>query len=180
MATEIKRQPSEDFDHKTNVKASDGVFKFQEVDTETILRIVRSLKNQNSSGSNNISNTLLKEIAPYIIKPMYKLFNRSIRSGTVPKSFKQAKVIPVYKGKESGSPFEYGNYRPISLLQSMSKVLEKIVDSQVRNYLNYRDILYSKFGFRGLRCCDQALLLFTDFAKSKISQNIKVLTALLD
>ena len=50
----------------------------------------------------------------------------------------------------------------------MSKVLEKIVDSQVRNYLNYRDILYSKqFGFRGLRGCDQALLLFTDFAKSK-------------
>ena len=61
-------------------------------------------------------------------------------------------MIPAYKGKESGSPFEYGNYRPISLLQSMSKVLEKIVDSQVRNYLNYRDILYSKqFGFRGLR-----------------------------
>ncbi len=66
-----------------------------------------------------------------------------------------------------------------TLHQSMSKVLEKIVDSQVRNYLNYRDILYSKFGFRGLRC-DQALLLFTDFAKSKISQNIKVLTAFLD
>ena len=62
----------------------------------------------------------------------------------------------------------------------MSKVLEKIVDSQVRNYLNYRDILYSKFGFRGLRCCDQALLLFTDFAKSKIFQNMKVLTAFLD
>ena len=79
------------------------------------------------------------------------------------------------------TPFEYGNYRPISLLKSMSKVLEKIVDSQVRNYLNYRDILYSKqFGFRGLRGCDQALLLFTDFAKSKFFQNMKVLTAFLD
>ena len=68
-----------------------------------------------------------------------------------------------------------------TLHQSMSKVLEKIVDSQVRNYLNYRDILYSKqFGFRGLRGCDQALLLFTDFAKSKIFQNVNVLTAFLD
>ena len=123
----------------------------------------------------------MKEIAPYIIKPIYKLLNRSIRSGTVPKSFKKAKVIPLYKGKESGSQFEYGNYRPISLLQSLSKVLEKLVDSQVRNYLKYRDILYSKqFGFRGLRGCDQALLLFTDFAKSNVFQNRKVLTAFLD
>ena len=55
------------------------------------------------------------------------------------------------------------------------------MDSQVRNFLNYRDILYSKqFGFRGLRGCDQALLLFTDFAKSNIFQNRKVLTAFLD
>ena len=138
-------------------------------------------KNQNSSGSNNISNILLKAIAPYTIKPIYKLLNRSLRSGTVPKAFKIAKVIPIYKGKDSGSQYEYGNYRPISLLQSLSKVLEKVVDSQVRNFLNYSDILYSKqFGFRGLRGCDQALLLFTDFAKSNIFQNRKVLTAFLD
>ena len=181
LAAKIKQQSQADFDHKSNVKSSDGVFKFQEVDTETIFRTIRSLKNQNSSGSNNISNILLKEIASYIIKPIYKLLNRSIRSGTVPKSFKKAKVIPLYKGKESGSQFEFGNYRPISLLQSLSKVLEKLVDSQVRNYLKYRDILYSKqFGFRGLRGCDQALLLFTDFAKSNVFQNRKVLTAFLD
>merc|ERR1711947_63140 len=82
---------------KVHQALSDGVFKFQEVDTETILSIIRSLKNQNSSGVNNISNILLKEIAPYIIKPLYKLLNRSIKTGTVPKSFKKAKVIPVYK-----------------------------------------------------------------------------------
>ena len=181
LATKIESSAESDFDHKTNVKLSDGVFKFQEVDTETILSKIRSLKNQNSSGANNISNILLKEIAPYIIKPIYKLLNRSIRAGTVPKAFKKAKVIPIYKGKESGSQFEYGNYRPISLLQSISKVLEKLVDGQLRNYLKYRDILYSKqFGFRGLRGCDQALLLFTDFAKSNVFQNKKVLTAFLD
>ena len=134
---------------------------FQEVDTETILLKIRLFKNQNSSGSNN--NLILKTIVPYTIKPIYKLLNRSLRSGTVPKSFKIAKVIPIYKGKDSGSQYENGNYRPISLLQSLLKELEKVVDSQVRNFLNYRDILYSEqIGFRGLRGCDQALLLFTD------------------
>ena len=181
LASKIEQKDGVEFDHKSNVKSSDGIFKFQQVDTETILQKIRLLKNQNSSGSNNISNILLKTIAPYTIKPIYKLLNRSLRSGTVPKAFKIAKVIPIYKGKDSGSQHEYGNYRPISLLQSLSKVLEKVVDSQVRNFLNYRDILYSKqFGFRGLRGCDQALLLFTDFAKSNIFQNRKVLTAFLD
>ena len=63
----------------------------------------------------------------------------------------------------------------------MSKVLEKLVDSQLRKYLKYQDVLYSKqFGFRGLRGCDQALLLFTDFTKKHIFGGNKVLTAFLD
>ena len=63
----------------------------------------------------------------------------------------------------------------------MSKVLEKLVDSQLRKFLKHQDVLYSKqFGFRGKRGCDQALLLFTDFAKSHISMGSKVLTAFLD
>jgi hypothetical protein len=68
------------------------------------------------------------------------------------------------------------------LLSSISKVFEKVVDCQLRNYLNFEDILYSKqFGFRGLRGCDQALLLFTDFAtKKNLFINKKVLTVFLD
>ena len=93
LAAKIKQQSGVNFDfyHKTNVKLSDGVFKFQAVDTETIFSIIQSLKNQTSSGVNNISNILLKEIAPFIIKPLYKLLNRSIRAGTVQKSLKKAK-----------------------------------------------------------------------------------------
>jgi len=124
---------------------------------------------------------LLKVIAPYIIKPLYKLVNRSLRNGTVPDSFKIAQIIPIYKGRDAGSQYEYTNYRPISLLQSLSKVLEKLVDSQLRRYLKYQDVLFNKqFGFRGRRGCDQALLLFTDFAKKHISRGNKVLTAFLD
>ena len=65
----------------------------------------------------------------------------------------------------------------------MSKVLEKIVDSQVRNYLNYRDILYSKqFGFRGLRGTVVTKLCFCSptLQNLKKFQNMKVLTAFLD
>ena len=169
------------FEHTTFVKKSSGVFSFQWVDTNTILKTIQHLKNKGSSGVDGISNVLLKVIAPYIIKPLYKVFNRSLRNGTVPDSFKIAKIIPIYKGRDAGSQHEYTNYRPISLLQSLSKVLEKLVDSQLRRYLKYQNILYSKqFGFRGRRGCDQALLLFTDFAQKHISVGNKVLTAFLD
>lgn len=169
------------FEHTTFVKKSSGVFSFQWIDTNTILKTIQHLKNKGSAGVDGISNVLLKVIAPYIIKPLYKLINRSLRNGTVPDSFKIAQIIPIYKGRDAGSQHEYTNYRPISLLQSLSKVLEKLVDSQLRRYLKYQDVLYSKqFGFRGRRGCDQALLLFTDFAKKHISRGDKVLTAFLD
>ena len=169
------------FDYTTHVKKAAGNFRFQKVDTDTILEIVQNLKNKSSTGTDGISNVLLKVIAPYIIKPLYKMFNRSLREGSVPNAFKTAKIIPLYKGRESGTQHEYTNYRPISLLQAMSKVLEKLVDLQLRNYLKYQEVLYSKqFGFRGFRGCDQALLLFTDFAKKNISVGSKVLTAFLD
>ena len=157
------------FDFKTHVKLSTGKFSFQEVDTDLIWKIVQSLKNRTSSGIDGISNVMLKTIAPYIIKPMFTIFDRSLKNVTVPDGLKLAKVIPLYKGKDSGSQFEYTNYRPISLLQSMSKVIEKLGDKQIRNYLKYEDVFYSKqFGFRGRRGCDRALLLFTDFTKNNI------------
>ena len=127
-----------DFEFQTHVKQSKNSFSFQEVGTELILSIVQLLQNKTSSGTDGMSNVMLKTIAPYIIKPMHNIFNRSLKNGTVPEDFKCARVIPIYKGKESGSPFEYTNYRPISLLQSMSRVLEKLVDRQLRNYLTMK------------------------------------------
>ena len=71
LADKIKNQNStnrEDFNHKTFVKKSTNTFHFQEVSSEKILKIVNSLKNKSSSGSDNISNVLLKVISPYLIK----------------------------------------------------------------------------------------------------------------
>ena len=156
------------FDFRTHVEFAEGEFSFQEVNTDIILKIVQSLHNKTSLGTDGISNVMLKTIPLFTTKSMHTIFNRSLKNGIVPDGLKLAKVIPLFKGKDSGSQFEYTNYRPISLLQSMSKVLEKLVDKQVRNYLTYEDVLYSKqIGFTGKRGCNQALLLFADFTKAK-------------
>ena len=88
-----------------------------------ILNIVCSLKNSRSSGHDEISSTLLKQIIGSILTPLVHICNLSLSTGVFPSSFKLAKVVPVHK-KDSTSTI--ANYRPISILPSFSKVLERI------------------------------------------------------
>ena len=121
-------------------------FEFHRISEVDILKIVRQLKPKVSSGADFISNKLLKEIAPIIITPLHYLINLSLETGFVPSELKLAKVIPVFK---DGDKHEFTNYRPISLLSSFAKLLEKIVSRQLLGFLNAHDILYQhQYGFR--------------------------------
>ena len=89
---------------------------------------------------------MLKEILPIIVDPLCHIFNLSLQTGYIPDRFKVAKVIPVFK---SGDKQIFSNYRPISLLSSLSKLLEKVVARQVEGFLRVNNILYShQYGFR--------------------------------
>ena len=72
---------------------------------------------------------------------------------------KYAEVIPLYKGKEFDKVV---NYRPVSLLITISKVLEKAIYLQVYQFLEQHKFLYnSQYGFRSKRSCEQAILELT-------------------
>ena len=90
-----------------------------------VSKVIKSLQSKNSSGGNDIlTNKLLKLISPNIITPLTNIFNKSMEDGVFPDSMKLAKVVPIYKDKDAT---EFTNYRPISLLPVISKVLEKLV-----------------------------------------------------
>ena len=78
---------------------------------------------------------LLKECADPLLPYITHIINASLRSGSVPASFKEAKVTPLLK-KPSLDPSEYNNYRPVSNLPFISKTLEKAVLCQFTTYLN--------------------------------------------
>ena len=67
---------------------------------------------------------LLKKLTEQIIQPMTIIINKSIIEGTFPDKMKLADVIPLHKSKDSDNT---GKYRPISLLMTLSKILEKVI-----------------------------------------------------
>ena len=86
---------------------------------------------KNSQGFDNISTKLLKSTIDEILIPLTHIINLSMESGTVPEKMKIAKIIPIYK---SGEKDLFNNYRPISLLPALSKIMEKIVANRLVNW----------------------------------------------
>ena len=99
-------------------------------------------------------------------------------SETVPSSFKEAKVIPLFK---KGSTLDPGNYRPVSILNVMSKLLERAVHTQLTEYLNKRGLLFdNQSGFRGGYSTDTNLIFLTDYIKQESSKGNFTGMVLLD
>jgi hypothetical protein len=80
-----------------------------------------------------ISNNLLKLIVSTIISPLVHLINLSLKTGYIPVQVKTAVIIPLYKSE--GSINEFTNYRPISLINSIGKLIGKLVNKQLMNFL---------------------------------------------
>uniref|UniRef100_A0A8C5WE85 ribonuclease H n=1 Tax=Leptobrachium leishanense TaxID=445787 RepID=A0A8C5WE85_9ANUR len=99
---------------------------------------------------------LLKISAPAIANPVATLIKESLATGYIPKLWKTARVVPIHK---SGDSTLVSNYRPISLLPVMSKVLEKCVYTQLRDYYQYWNYLTpDQSGFRPNHSTTTALL----------------------
>ncbi|KAI5728558.1 hypothetical protein M8J77_017913 [Diaphorina citri] len=82
------------------------------------------LENKPSSGEDSIPMTIIKKSIPFLAEPLSYIFNTSFATSTFPKLFKTSIIIPIHK---KGAKTDVNNFRPISLLNNFSKVLEKIV-----------------------------------------------------
>ena len=119
---------------------------FQPTDENEIEKCIKSLPNKKSSGYDGISNIIIKGLSGVLKEPLCKVFNNSMTDGIFPDSMKIAEINPVYKSKEKNIQ---SNYRPISLLPVISKILEKIIYKRVYSFLMKHNVLYtSQYGFR--------------------------------
>ena len=118
-------------------------------------KLIMKLKNKPSSGHDQISNIMLKWLCPSVEYPLSLIFNKSLSGGVFPDQMKLSDVIPLFKGKE---PYLCNNYRPISLLLTTSKILEKIIYSRVYEFMQTTSqITEDQFGFRMNHSCVDAI-----------------------
>ena len=137
-------------------KKCDKTFHFSPINQYDIEKLLSRLPNKKSCGWDGISNTFIKEIGYEISAPLGILINESLMQGIVPINYKQAIVKPLYKGK---SKTDIINYRPISLLPVLSKILEKIVHKQLTKFLSENNLLFEgQYGLRENRSTCDALL----------------------
>ena len=121
-------------------------FLFQPVTEDEVGNILSGMNNKKSVGVDGISMHMLKISAPIIVPCLTYIFNKSLSEGEYPLRWKQAKIIPLHKSGDKSSPC---NYRPIAILPSVSKLLEKIACKQFSNYLKSKNILSKRqSGFR--------------------------------
>ena len=102
------------------------------------------------NGPDKVPSRVLKECAEVLAPPFSKLFSLCFRCGIQPSGWKIANVVPVHKKK---ARCETKNYRLVSLLSIASKVMEKIINTSIMNFLERENLLSAyQFGFRsGLR-----------------------------
>ena len=111
-----------------NSKVPDGVqFNIPEVTRDKVLKFLSN--NDISKLSDQIGPRLLKIAAPFIVDSITYICNLSIKNSFFPDKWKVGKVTPLRVHK-SGSKDDVNNFRPISVLPILSKVLEKHVTSQ--------------------------------------------------
>ncbi len=116
------------------------------INSNDILNIVNKLKPKTSCGHDEIPTKVMNESIHNILDPITHLVNLSFTAGIVPSQLKVAKMIPIYK---ASSPNFLKNYRPISLLPSFSKILEKVMFNKLMSFLCSKNILYThQYGFR--------------------------------
>ena len=129
---------------------------FFDCDEIEIQSIIKTFDVKKATGPNSIDNFILSMLREDISFPLSKIFNLSLSTGVHPDMFKISKTIPIFK---KGSRLQVCNYRPISLLSNLNKILEKLVFSRMYKFLEEYNCIYSlQFGFRAKHSTNHALI----------------------
>ena len=123
---------------------------------DDVLGLLQSIDVSKASGQDRISGRMLKATAASIAAPITKLFNMSILAGCFPTTWKRSNIVPIPKSGDKGNP---ANYRPISLLPVLSKLLEKhIANLLLQQLTEARSIFATQWGFQCGKSTVTALL----------------------
>ena len=160
--------------HAVNdVDMDNSMISFEE---EDVFQYLSRLDPAKAMGIDNIPNLVLKYCSQSLCSPIHHLFQQCVKQGYLPNEWRIHKIIPIYK---SGDKSSVKNYRPISLLCCISKVLESIIYDQIYDTISSH-ISTNQFGFLRQRSTVQQLLKFTSTIHEAFNRKSQVDTIYFD
>ena len=126
----------------------------------------------------SIPNKLFKQFKNPLGEPLTLLLNLTFSEGKFPSILKVGKIFPVHK---KGCKTEVTNYRPISLLSNISKIIEKMVHGRLYMFLEQNNAFYDyQFGFRNNHSTNHALIEITEQIRNACDKNLFTCGVYLD
>ena len=161
-----------------NLNLEEKSFAFEPTTHAVVLKLLEDLNPSKSAGLDNIAGKFLKEGASILASPLTDLCNLSISLSSFPDEYKVAKLKPLYKKETKTKP---KNYRLISLLPLISKIIEKIIHNQTQSFLDENKILYTcQSGFRKHYSTDTCLSYLTDRLRNGFEKGLLTGMILID
>lgn len=153
-------------------------FALLDTDNDEVESAIKSIRHNAATGWDCISATILKRYSKTLTPILCHIFNLCFHTGVFPNSFKKAIIHPIFKG---GDPKAVTNYRPIAVLTAMSKILERILNNRLVNYLESNNLLSKQqYGFRKHRSTTDATLALINELVHHLNNRKKTLTIFLD
>ena len=156
------------------------IFNLERVSEEQVENIIESFKPKESKDIFEMDSAMVKDICLLLKKPTTHIANLSFSQehGCFPDHWKPTVVVPIFK---TGDPHSAANYRPISILPIMSKVLEKLAVEQLIYHLNSNQLLHPmQHGFRSNHSTETATVYFIERVKSLMDRGGVVGAVFLD
>ena len=151
---------------------------FQKITRKDLLETIESLVPKASCGYDLLSNRMIKKEKNRFCNLTLDLINETITNGVFPEVLKIAKVLPIFK---KGDKTNMTNYRPISLLPVLSKIVEKVLNKQITNKLDeYHLIDDNQYGFRTEHSTEDAVVKFVDQIERLLPNNKFVISIHID
>lgn len=158
-----------------NVKSSNNLINFLHPNVGEInipnygelIKILKNLKSNKCPGDDNISNLVIKQLPKKAVMLILQIFRACFRICYFPKAWKHAKIISIHKpGKDAALAT---SYRPISLLSSFSKILEKLIQNRLTTIIHSKSVyLNEQFGFRASHSTSHQLLRASNYIKKNL------------
>jgi hypothetical protein len=170
--------PPYGYTFQTKIKQNPNTVFLLPINEEETMITVCAMKGKPLAAFDKVPENLIKKCIQYIKEPLAHIFKASLVSGVFPDKMKLATVRPIHK---RGDTQESGNYRPISILPALSKILEKLVYKRLMYFIKQYNILTDiQHGFRENKSTQSASQSFIEYIQEAMDKIFYIVGIFLD